>query len=76
MVKETAVDSQIGVLFYSSDMLEILGLADRIIGIYDGRVTAVLNNKDLNEEKLMGEILKGTGRAGEDHTSAPATEVH
>ena len=77
MVKGTSIDSKIGVLFYSSDMLEILGLSDRIIGIYDGRVTAVLDNKDLNEEKLMGEIMKGTGRTGGDHTAAkPATKVH
>ena len=76
MVKGAAGDSRIGVLFYSSDMLEILGLSDRIIGIYDGRVTAVLNNKDLNEEKLMGEIIKGAGRTeGDDAIAEPAAEV-
>lgn len=77
MVKGMAIDSKVGVLFYSSDMLEILGLSDRIIGIYDGQVTAVLNNKDLNEEKLMGEIIKGAGRAGRGRTAVePAAEVH
>ena len=76
MVKGAAGDSGIGILFYSSDMLEILGLSDRIIGIYEGRVTAVLKNKDLNEEKLMGEIIKGAGRSeGDDAMAEPAAEV-
>jgi ribose transport system ATP-binding protein len=76
MVKGAAGDSGIGILFYSSDMLEILGLSDRIIGIYDGRVTAVLKNKDLNEEKLMGEIIKGAGwTEGDDAMAEPAAEV-
>jgi len=50
----------LGILFYSSDLLEVLGLADRIIGIYDGRITTVIENKDLNEEKLMSKILQKT----------------
>jgi len=64
MVKDLAAEARIGILFYSSDMLEILGLSDRIVGLYDGRVTAVLENKGLSEEKLMSEIIQGAGKAG------------
>ena len=62
MVRDLAQEARLGILFYSSDMLEILGLSDRIIGLYDGRVTAVLENQGLSEEKLMGEIIKGAGK--------------
>ena len=60
MACEIVENTQMGILFYSSDFFEVLGLSDRIIGIYDGRITTVLENKDLNEEKLMSEIIKGS----------------
>jgi ABC-type sugar transport system ATPase subunit len=57
MAHDLTTKAKISILFYSSDLLEVLGLSDRIIGVYDGRITAVLENKGLNEELLMNQII-------------------
>lgn len=60
LLHKMAKEMELGILFYSSDLLEVLGLSDRIIGVYDGRITTVLENIGLNEEKLMSEIIQGS----------------
>lgn len=43
----------IGVLFVSSEMPEVLGVADRIIVMCDGRVTGELDVADATQEKVL-----------------------
>lgn len=43
----------IAVMFVSSELPEILGIADRIIVMCDGRVTGELMAKDATQEKIM-----------------------
>ena len=43
----------IGVLFVSSEMPEVLGMADRIIVMCDGRVTGEMNAKDATQESIL-----------------------
>lgn len=43
----------IAVVMLTSDMLELMGLSDRIIVFYEGRCTAELTRAQVTEEKLM-----------------------
>lgn len=40
-------------LLVSTDMLELLGLADEIHVMYEGRITGVLDGEDATEESIM-----------------------
>ena len=46
-------ENGIGVVFVSSEMPEILGIADRIIVMCDGRITGELDVKDATQEKIL-----------------------
>lgn len=41
------------VLLVTSDMLELIGLSDRIVILYEGHVAGELSSIDANEEKIM-----------------------
>ncbi len=43
----------ISVIFVSSEMPEVLGIADRIIVMCDGRITGELNIEDATQEKIL-----------------------
>ncbi|HQP46046.1 MAG TPA: D-xylose ABC transporter ATP-binding protein, partial [Flexilinea sp.] len=43
----------IGVVFVSSELPEILGMADRIVVMCEGRVTAELDADEANQEIIM-----------------------
>ena len=43
----------ISVIFVSSEMPEVLGIADRIIVMCDGRVTGELDIQDATQEKIL-----------------------
>ena len=46
-------DSGVAVLMYTSDMMETIGLSDRVITLYEGRITGELTGSDITEEKIM-----------------------
>jgi len=46
-------DKGIGVILCSSDMMEIIGMSDRVLVMYEGGITAELEGKDIEEEKIM-----------------------
>ena len=52
LIRELAADG-IGVLMISSDLPEILGASDRVMVMYEGSVTGILENRDLSEEKIV-----------------------
>ena len=43
----------IGVIVISSELPEIFGLCDRIAVFCEGRITKILENKDLSQEEIM-----------------------
>ncbi|MEM9828284.1 MAG: sugar ABC transporter ATP-binding protein [Planctomycetota bacterium] len=52
LVTQLAADG-VGVLFVSSDMEEVLGLADRILVMHEGRLAGEFNRQDASEESIM-----------------------
>lgn len=48
-----------GVIFVSSELTEMMAICDRIIILYDGRITGVISRKDIKlEEELQNAIQK------------------
>lgn len=43
----------IGVILCSSDMMEIIGMSDRVLVMYEGNISAQLEGGDIEEEKIM-----------------------
>jgi ribose transport system ATP-binding protein len=54
------LEAGVGVLLVSSDMLEILGLADRIVVLHERRVVGELSRSEATEERLA--LLSAGGR--------------
>jgi ribose transport system ATP-binding protein len=52
------------ILFYSSDDEELLGLCDRVLVMYDGRITAELSGETLMHSELVAASL-GTTQEGQ-----------
>jgi len=52
LMEQLAGESR-GVLFVSSELEEILGLADRVIVMHEGRITGQLTHDQMNEEAIM-----------------------
>ena len=48
------------VLMISSELPEVLGMADRVLVMYEGRLTGELSREDADEESV---ILAATGQA-------------
>ena len=46
-------ENGVGVIIYSSDLIELIGMSDKVIVLYEGRITGVLEGPDLNEENIM-----------------------
>ncbi len=47
------VQEGMGVIVVSSEMPEIMGLADRIVIMHEGSVTGVLSGEDINETTII-----------------------
>jgi ribose transport system ATP-binding protein len=43
----------ISIIMVTSDMLELLHMSDRICVFYEGRIQAIISNKEATEEKIM-----------------------
>ncbi|WP_029291389.1 multiple monosaccharide ABC transporter ATP-binding protein [Cellulomonas sp. HZM] len=57
-----------GVVVISSELPELLGLADRIYTIFEGTITGVLNRGDADQESLM-RLMTGSGGSAEAKAS-------
>ncbi|MDD3851543.1 MAG: ABC transporter ATP-binding protein [Firmicutes bacterium] len=65
---ESAMNNM-GVIIYSSDLEEIMELADRILVIYHGRVMGIIDRENVDMEQL------GMMMAGVSESSTQATEI-
>ena len=46
-------DSGVGVIIYTSDMMEVIGMSDRILTMFEGRITGELQKEEFSEEAIM-----------------------
>jgi len=65
----------IAVLVISSEMPEILGVSDRIVTMYEGRVTSILDAADADEDALIAGSINSVGAASVEvpHDAAAAS---
>jgi ribose transport system ATP-binding protein len=49
----------VGILFYSTDAIELAGMSDRVIVLHDGRVRADLSGEEINEAALVAAAVGG-----------------
>ncbi|WP_041639396.1 sugar ABC transporter ATP-binding protein [Anoxybacillus flavithermus] len=52
MMNELAAQG-VAIIMVSSELPEILGMSDRIMVVHEGRVTAILNNDNVDQETIM-----------------------
>jgi ABC-type sugar transport system ATPase subunit len=50
-------DSGLPILMYSSELLELIGMCDRVVVIRGGQISAILSDDDLTEEKILEKAL-------------------
>ncbi|MFK8250133.1 sugar ABC transporter ATP-binding protein [Ancylobacter terrae] len=61
----------LAILLYSTDYDELIGLCDRVLVLYGGRVTARLEGAGLNEENLLAAALNIGGAPRHAPASSP-----
>ena len=52
IIRELA-DEGVAILCYTSDMMETIGLCDRVLTLYEGRITGELSGGEITEELIM-----------------------
>lgn len=62
-VLRSLADARMGIIFVSSEMPELLGLADRIVVLSAGRVTAEMAVEQASESRLLEAAMAGLSRS-------------
>lgn len=55
----------VAVVMNSSDMMEVIGMSSRVMVMYEGRISGILEKEELSEERIM-QLGMGLGRAGKE----------
>jgi ribose transport system ATP-binding protein len=53
LIRQFAKKGDIGIVLVTSDMLELLGLCDRILVMYNGRIVREIDGEAATEEDIM-----------------------
>jgi ribose transport system ATP-binding protein len=61
-------DSGAGILFFSTELSELVGMCDRVLVLYEGQIFRELVGKDITEENIVSSAL---GLTASDDTAAP-----
>ena len=64
-----------GIIMVSSELPEVLGMADRLLVMRKGRISAELPAAEATEEKVLAAALGGSAAAGASPASAAASAV-
>jgi ribose transport system ATP-binding protein len=70
LLMRTLADQGTAILFYSTDYAELIGLCDRVVVMYDGRIVTELSGGEITEERLVSAALNinsGTALQGTMH---------
>lgn len=59
----------VAVVMNSSDMMEVIGMSSRVIVMYEGRISGILEKEELTEELIM-QLGMGMGKAGKEGDEA------
>lgn len=62
-------DNGAGILFFSTELSELVGLCDRVLVLYEGRIFRELVGKDIQEESIVSAALGLTAASPEAETS-------
>ena len=54
----------VAVIMFSSDLLEVVGMSDKVLVMYEGKIMSEITGTDINEEMIMRYAV-GFGKAGE-----------
>ncbi|WP_176220629.1 hypothetical protein [Cohnella massiliensis] len=63
LLRELA-DRGVSILLFTSDMLELIGLSDRIYVMYEGTIAGAIAGEEATEEKIM--TMSSGQAAGDD----------
>ncbi len=55
-------DKGVAVVLVSSELEEVIGLADRVLVMHEGSCTGILNREEISEENIMSLATGGTAR--------------
>lgn len=62
-------EQKLGVIVVSSELVELLGIADTIYVMHEGALKATLKNDNLTDKAIMQHMMGGTGYAERDEES-------
>jgi ribose transport system ATP-binding protein len=54
-------ESGTSILFYSTDVVELVNMADRVVVLHDGQIRAELRGADITESRIVAESVGGGG---------------
>ena len=63
----TLASQGMGVLMISSELPEVLGMADRVVVMHEGRITATINRDDATQENVMRAATHSANAETEQH---------
>jgi ribose transport system ATP-binding protein len=69
-------DRGVAVVVVSSEIPEVLGLADRVLVIADGAVVAEAPAGELDEHRVLDLVMEGTGHSGAPLRTTPYETQH
>ena len=67
LIEELARENEIGVILYASDNDELISYCDRVVLMYEGKITCELNKEEITEQNLVsGALCMLKGKGGEE----------
>jgi ribose transport system ATP-binding protein len=72
LLMRSLADRGAGILFFSTELSELVGLADRVLVLYEGRIAHELSGAAITEENIVSSAL---GLEHEDSHSRPQVAV-
>ncbi len=74
LMRALVEEKNMGIIMVTSDMLELIGLCDRILVMYEGCIVREISGSDANEETIMRAAVGRTIHESESTRSAQPSE--